>query len=555
MPEQLRLSGVSFRYPGASRDALVEVEVVARPRRRISIMGNLGSGRSTLVQAMCGVVPSLTGGSMTGEVRYGRADLADHPVSTISEYIALVLQDPESQLLSRTVAEDVALGPRNRGLAVGEVLARVRAGLAAVGLSGSEGRATCELSGGEAQRLAIAGVLAMDPEVLCLDQATARLDSVGAAAVERVCTDLVGAGCCVVSVDGDPAVAARADELWVMSGGRVEIVPPLEMLGDADTCAARGIRPLPVAQLMTEVRARCIDASQPPPLMDVTGVVTWAAGLADGCPADVTRLPRGGEVVAVFEDVSFSYDGTRPVLCGLDLEIRAGQLLGLVGPNGSGKSTLVKMLNGLLRSTSGRVLLKGTDVARIDAGELARQVGFCFQIPSRQLFNPRVDREIGCALRHQGVPRKEVRRRVGEVMERLGIVELAGCNPLILDAAQQQLVALASALVHEPILLVVDEPTATQDWPGTRRIMELLEAERDRGVAVIMISHDEELLGWHADRVVRLKEGRVVADGAPGHVLDTQAVRVWRSLFPGAAPASDTAATAAALAKMAGGNR
>lgn len=528
MTRTLRLSGVRHRYPDAPTEALAGIDARVEPGRRVAVVGRLGSGRSTLLRAMCGVVPSLIGGRFSGEVTYGTARLDEHPVSTIAEYIALVLQDPEAQLLSRSVGEDVAMGPRSRGLPVDEVRQRSATALALVGLAGLEDRSTTALSGGQSQRLAIAGVLAMDPEVLLLDEATARLDPKGAASVRTVCDDLVARGRSVVSVEDDPHTARDADELWIMDQGRLTVVDPM-VLADPQACQQWGLRPLPMAQVLGELARRLPDHHLPSRVEDRVDVVTLCRGAdlttsTDRCDAAEHR------VLATLSDVHFAYHCDRPVLRGIDLEIRCHEILALVGANGMGKTTLVKLLNALLVPTHGRVLVNGVDTARATTAELSGTVGFCFQIPAHQLFHRRVDHEVGFGLRVRGAGRDVVAAEVAGVLERLGISHLARENPLGLDPADQQLVALASALVTSPRILVVDEPTASADWAQTQRIMEVLHTEADRGVGVVMISHDEELLAWHADRVVRLADGMVVADGTPAEVLDAEPFALWHQL-------------------------
>lgn len=553
MAAELTLDAVSYRYPNADRDALHGVSTEFEPGVS-AVLGATGAGKSTLLAALCGVVPALSGGELRGRVSYGRANLADYRVATITQYIGLVLQDPASQIIGRTVAEDVSFGPRNHQVPAADIPARVTEALGRVGLSGFEERATSELSGGELQRLAIAGVLAMAPEVLCLDEATAELDPQGAAEVRGVLSELCAEGLSIVMATHDPQVVlSRAQHLVVLDEGQAAWQgAPADFYRDPRLATELGVRPAPIAEFaaqLVELRGGLAPSSGLP--LNVSEATEWLRPLVDGLSAPVisgfSEQPTGGEPAIQIEGLRFSYPGRPEALQGIDLMIECGEFVALMGANGAGKTTLAKHLNGLLRPSAGRVLVDGRDIAAIPTWQLASEVGFVFQNPDHQLFCGTVRAEVGYGLKQAGLAAAEIDRRVDEVLSFTGLLEMADQNPLTLPRGQRQLVAMASTLVARPPVLVVDEPTTGQDWPGELAIMGLLDRLHEQGTTIVMISHDQELVARHATRVVGLSGGLVTSDGPTANQVSTQLGQLWHGLFGADALAPRGAEQAARL--------
>lgn len=566
MAADLTLEAVSVRYRRADRDALHQISTCFAAGTCTAVVGPTGAGKSTLLQALTGVVPALSGGTRTGRIRYGEADLADYRVQTITEYIGLVLQDPASQLIGRSVAEDVGFGPRNQLLARDQIAGRVSAALDQVGLPGFEDRLTADLSGGELQRLAIAGVLARSPEILCLDEATAELDPGGAQAVRGVLDRLLASGVGVVLSSHDPAeIIGRADQLIALAAGELAWQGrPGDFFADLGLIRRLGVRPASVTLLAEAVLTGLgEDAGSQPLPVTVDQAEDWLRGLfgprlvnpvAPPIPVPPARRISPdvlGQPAVEIEGLRFSYPGRPAALRGVDLQIGAGEFVALAGPNGAGKTTLVKHLIGLLRPDAGRVRLFGREIADQQIWQLAGEVGFVFQNPDHQLFNTTVSAEVGFGLRTAGMAAAEVRRRVAAALEITGLAGLAGQHPLTLARGQRQLVAVASALVGEPRLLVIDEPTTGLDWAGAQAVMSLVDRLHQQGTTILMISHDQDLIARHAERVITLGHGQVVADGPTALAVQTDITRLWRRLFgPVAVPILDASQAGAAIAGL-----
>ncbi|HEY3409702.1 MAG TPA: energy-coupling factor transporter ATPase, partial [Propionicimonas sp.] len=481
-------------------------------------------------------------------------------VQTITEYVGLVLQDSDSQLLGRTVAEDVAFGPRNYLVPRAEILRRVHDCLATVGLGGCGARETAKLSGGQRQRLAIAGILALQPQVLCLDEPASELDPQGRSELYATVDALRrNGGTTVVAVEHDGRdVIGRADHLVVLRGGSVSWRgDPATFFQDAALVRDNLVKPLPMALVGAElVVAGLIDQSEVPLHIDAAASLVRRLGAGRLLPAPTLPTPPpgpSGEPVLELRDLVHTYPGGHRGLAGVDLTVRRGEYLAIVGRNGAGKTTLLRHLNRLLDPTTGTVLVNGLDTAEREPWELAQDIGYVFQNPDHQIFNATVADEVRYGLSLAGLPAAEIERRLTEVLELTGLGGVRTEHPFSLGKGDRQRIAVASILALRPAILVVDEPTTGQDWAGVQAMMALIDQLNRDGTTIVLVTHDLDLVAAHARRVVVLDDGLVVADGATADVLrrtdlpsgagvdTTQAVALSLRLWPDHVPLLDAA--------------
>jgi energy-coupling factor transporter ATP-binding protein EcfA2 len=529
----IELREVRFRYPRTEEPALRGVDLRIEAGELVGVIGGTGSGRSTLALVMSGQIPSFVEGRFEGEALIFGRSTRGRRGAELAEEVGILYQDPESQLYGLTVEEEVTVGLENRGLEPEEIRARVAWALEVVGLAGSEERSPYDLSGGEKQRAVLAGVLALRPRILVLDQPTAALDPLTRNQLWELLEALVAEGRTVVAIDQDLDRLVRvAHRLVWMDGGRVRADgAPREVVADPEALAASGVRPPQVARLAAALRL------SPLPL-GVEEVASRLGGSSAPGPAPAPRPAAGrpgmapaGDPLVVCEGVEHTFlDGTR-ALRGVDLRIWAGEFLAVLGPNGSGKTTLARHLNGLLRPTAGRVLVGGRDTREATTAELAATVGYLFQDPNHQLVSRTVREEIAVGPRARGLPEAEARARAEEVMERLGLASIAEEHPLHLTLADKQRVAIASVVALDPAALVLDEPTTALDARETEGLLALLRDLRSEGRTVVLITHDMELV-VEADRCLVLAEGRVVFDGPPRALFADDGVLGRASLEP-----------------------
>ncbi len=418
-----------------------------------------------MLQALAGLLDRSGGGEEEGELR-------------VRGQAGLVLQDPETQLVMARAGDDVAFGLENHCVPTAEIWPRVHHALADVGFPYSEDRATAALSGGEKQRLAIAGILALRPRVLLLDEPTAYLDPDGARAIREVLA----------------RVAERRDVTMVVVEHRVADVLPL------------------IDRVIVIEAGGGVVADGPPDAIFATEgerlrhLGVWVPGPAPAAPP--RRMAAGGEAI-VARDLSYLYPRSREAaLDHVAATVRHGSALAITGPNGSGKSTLAMLLAGLLRPQRGEVRAFGEEPWRWAPPALVQRIGTVFQDPEHQLVAARVDDELRVGPRAIGLPNPEIERRVGELLERLDLEKLARANPFTLSGGEKRRLSVGTALATSPDALVLDEPTFGQDRRTFAELLTLLAEYRDGGGAIAFASHDELFVDAFADERLRLQRGR-----------------------------------------------
>ena len=530
----------------------VDLEVAAG--EFVALLGRVGAGKTTLCMALNGLAPHATGGTIRGQVMVAGLDTRRHPVAELARTVGLVFQDPEAQLTQMCVEDEVAFGPENLGLPADEIEARVTWALAAVGLSAQRDRSPIHLSGGEKQRVALAAILAMRPQVLVLDEPTANLDPAGKAAIFNVLARLARQRqiTIVVATQEVERVARHADRVLVLHDGRIGLAgPPAEVFEQVARLQEWGLGVPQLAELADLLARRtgrryrftnvgdaykqlrdCLKSPSfrgPPPLSE-TEKQPFGVPRADSQPLTSQPLkgllslrqgfpipePGAQAPQIALEAVSFSYPDGTPALRDVSLTIAAGEFVALLGPNGSGKTTLAKHLNGLLRPQRGRVLLDGRDTRGARVAELAHTISYVFQNPDHQIFAATVEEEIAFGLRWQGLPPVTVAQRVAEALDRFRLASHAHLPPAMLGSGQRRQVTLATALAARPRVLVLDEPTGGLDGRGRQELMAALAAFHAGGGTVLLITHDMRPVAELAGRAVVMTGGRVRFDGTPG---------------------------------------
>jgi energy-coupling factor transport system ATP-binding protein len=499
--------GLTCRYAGAARPALDHVSLQLAAGTVTVVMGATGAGKSTLVRCLSRLVPCFTPAAVTGDVRIAGESIAERSVGELAGRLGMVFQDFEAQLFSTDVTQEVVFGLEQLGVSPADMPARLAAALDAVGLTGFEGRDPTTLSGGEKQRLAIAGLLALRPDVLLLDEPTTDLDPVGRHDVLGVLDRASADGRAVVLVEHDPTALEHADMVVLLAAGRVVAAGrPERILADVAGCEAAGVRPPDVAYLWA-----ALGLSDPPLDVDAAVELLRARGVRvvpTGEPA--VRLAAQPPLLRL-EDVTHRY-GETTALAEVSLEIGCGEFVAVVGRNGSGKTTLVKHLNGLLHPHEGRVRLDGLDVATLTLERLAERVGYVFQDPDHQLFAATVWDEVAFGPTNLGLPRAEVAARVEEALAAVGL-EALDEDPFLLDKGARQRLAVAAVLAMRPQVLVLDEPTTGLDHGEQRRMLELLRRLRRGGRTIVVVTHTPWVIAEYAERVLLLDAGRLHYDG------------------------------------------
>ncbi|BDG61320.1 ABC transporter ATP-binding protein [Caldinitratiruptor microaerophilus] len=516
------LSGVTFTYRGGRKPALRDVNLTLNPGEFVVILGASGAGKSTLCYCLNGLIPHFLRGHLEGDVQVFGVSTRGRRVNQLAELVGLVFQDFEAQLFSTNVELEVAFGPENFGVSVEEIRRRVAEALATVGLTGLERREPATLSGGQKQRLAIASVLSIHPRLLVMDEPTTDLDPVGKEGVFAVARDLRARDdVTLVIAEHEVEEAAVADRVVVLEDGRVVADgPPSEVLTRPDWLEARGVQPLGAAQLLARLGEE--------PALDVEEAVRRlrAAGWAIDpeayrrlVEADARRAESYGEPIIEVRDLEHRYANGLLALAGVNLTIRSGEFVAVVGQNGSGKTTLVKHMNGLLSPTAGEVRVAGVSTAGQSVLQLGRTVGYVFQNPDHQIFAETVFDEVAFGPRNHGVTGAELRQRVTEALEAVGLAGREQEDPFAMTKGERQRVAVASVLATRPRVIILDEPTTGLDYREQRRMMDLVRRLSEAGHTILFVTHTMWVVAEYAHRTVVVRDGRIWMDGPTRQVM------------------------------------
>lgn len=524
---------VSFSYGAMQGQRPVEAVrdlTLSIPRgSQVALIGRNGSGKSTMARLMNGLlVPDRGRVTVNG---WSTAD-EDH-LYEIRRQCGMVFQNPDNQIIGTSVKDDVAFGPSNLGLEAGLILRRVDEALDVTGLSTLRDRAPHELSGGQKQKLAIASVLAMRPDCLILDEATAMLDPASRREIMELIADLRREyGLTVIQITHHMEEALRADEVHVVSEGRIAFGgSPAQVFDQTDRVRKEGLAVpahLEIASLIARRFGTSYDRDE---LISFEGAVRFVGRQLAMHPPRPAGPPRVRPVrtqdnpaVIRVEDLSFRYESPagEPVqaLKGVSFSVAQGEILGIAGHTGSGKSTLIQHLNGLLAAGRGQVWVAGHDLSeKKEIRQIRNQVGLLFQYPEDQLFEETVALDIAFAPRQQKKNPAEIERAVQRAASRLGLETVLDRSPFELSGGQRRRVAIAGVLAAEPEILILDEPAAGLDPAGRDTLFADLLTLASEGVTLIIVSHDMEVMTRYCDRILVLKEGRVAGIDRPERLI------------------------------------
>jgi energy-coupling factor transport system ATP-binding protein len=499
IPLPLVVENLSFRYRDRQGAAIHNLSFTANPGEILLIAGASGCGKTTLIRCINGLIPRSYKGEMSGKVSVFGEDVSGWKLSQISQKIGTVLQDPERQILGTKVVNEVAFGLENLGMPREEIYARVQAALDILEISHLRGRDTFTLSGGEKQKIALAGVLAMRPSILLLDEPLASLDPASAWDSLNTIRLLANQGMTVLMVEHrvEDVLHVLPERVMFMSEGEIRY------LGD-------------VAGLSKVVNYREVKL----PAEDIV-----ERAKQDPAPGEIKVLPgvtssglSGVEALVRFDDVAFGYEAEVEVLHGINLQINRGDVIAVLGPNGAGKTTFVKHAIGLLKPKSGRVFVGGRDTHEASVAEIASILGYVFQSPSHMLFAPTVHDELAFGPTNMKHPKEQIEQEVQEALKIVNLSDREKDPPLALSFGQQKRVSIAAILAMRSRILVMDEPTAGQDYQNYMNFMDSI-LQMPVFEAILFITHDVDLAAIYANRVLVISDGKLIADGRPQDVL------------------------------------
>lgn len=539
----IELDGVTFQYGTQPDDeyAVTDVDLEIEQGEFVGVTGQSEAGKATLCRLISGQIPQFYHGDLSGEVTVEGTSTTEATIGELSKKIGFVFENPYDQLTgaTSTVLEEIAFGLETHELTREEVRERARESLEAVGVEDLADRNPMQLSGGQCQRVAIASVIAMQPDVIVLQQPTAQLDPEGAEEVFDVVGAMNDEGYTVVIVSQElEQLVSPLDRLLVMDDGDIRFDgPPDDVLVDAveedvpvpvpkpveighrlrDVGLIPDDEPVPVTEsgCLSELRRVLDQSAGDAQSADASGVPGGATDAGDG---SATTGATDGNGSVVVDDLHHRYPSGVEAVQGVSFSLDEGCVC-LIGQNGAGKSTLVKHMNALLEPTEGAAYVRGSDTREHTTAELAHEVGLSFQNPDDQLFHSTVTEEVKYGPRNLGFDGEELAETTEQAMELLGLEDRRDENPYDFGEPWRKRVAVASIVAMDTDVVVLDEPTGGQDAPGYEQLSEAVERLVDRGKLVLVVTHDMDFVSEHADRTILLAQGEVIADGETRDVL------------------------------------
>ena len=518
----LEVEHLKYRYPHTKKLALDDISFTAEKGEFIGIIGENGAGKSTLSQAFCGLVPQFYKGAYGGKVTVDGIDAATTPTAELCKKVGLIFQNPFNQLSGAkdTVWDEVAFGLENFGVPAEQIHERLDKVLHQLDIWQFREKNPFDLSGGQMQRVAIASVLAMEPEILLLDEPTSQLDPQGCEEVFHTVELLAKTGITIFMIEQKmEKLASYCDKILLLHEGKqIDFDTPEKIFSRPDL-AELGICPPYVTRYCIEQNLFRPDGTYPVTMEDVKRVLKRdmerKVTLPQLTDPVLTEVPEDRFAV---RNLKFSYTEDHPIFENFQLSLDQ-RPTAIIGQNGAGKTTLVRLLKGLLKPSAGTILYQGEDISRRTVASLAGQVGYVFQNPDDQIFKYKVIDEVMFGPLNIGMPKEKAKEKAMEALALTELTSYAGENPYDLELSQRKLVAIASVLAMDTDVIILDEPTIAQDYRGKEIIRNIIASLSEQGKLVLAILHDMDFVAQCFSRVVVLAHGQLLADGTPSEVF------------------------------------
>ncbi len=520
----ITIENLKYKYPGTDRLVLDGISLSIEKGEFIGIVGQNGAGKSTLCQAIIGLVPQFYQGAYGGKVLV-KERLADQvKVQEMCEDVGLIFQNPFNQLSGAkdTVYGEVAYGLQNLGIEREEMRSRIEKVLKQLDIWQYRDRNPFDLSGGQMQRVAIASMLVMQPEVMILDEPTSQLDPEGTEEVFRVVDRLSKTGKTIIMVEQKlEKMAKYCDRLILMHEGKVIDFDTPEKIFARDDLEELGVLPPAFVRICKMYGWSNPDGTYPTTLEDTVRLFEHQETLPDlsqNLRKEKKHISREQEEVFKTENLFFSYLKNIPVLENFNLSLDH-RTTAIIGQNGAGKTTFVRLLKGLLKPVSGSIYFGREDISQKTVAMLAGKVGYVFQNPDDQIFKYHVIDEVMFGPLNIGMKPEKAEAEAKKALEMMGLSGKENENPYDLEIYERKMVAIASVIAMDTDVVILDEPTIAQDYPGKKRIGEMIRKLSGEGKLVIVILHDMDFVSEYFERVIVMAHGKILADGTSGEVF------------------------------------
>lgn len=517
----------SFQYRAQAKPTLKNINLTIYEGEKVLIVGPSGSGKSTLSNCINGLVPFSNEGEISGSLKVKGKETKEMSIFELSNSVGTVLQDPDGQFIGLTVGEDIAFKLENDCVSQEEMKEKVKVVSEIVGIDTHLNSAPYSLSGGQKQRVTLAGVMVGEVDILLFDEPLASLDpATGKSAIELIDQIQKKTNKTILIIEHrlEDVLHCPVDRIIVVDNGRIAAdITPAELLS-SNLLIETGIRePLYITALKY---AGCdIKPEMHPEHIDTLNIDSCREKLKDWYEDTIEDEQKiNNEPILEMRDVKFSYESGKEILHGVSFKINKGEMVSIVGRNGAGKSTISKLICGFYKPTEGQILFNGRDLINDTIKERAEKIGIVMQNPNQMISKTMIFDEVALGLKVRGVSEEEIKNRVFETLKICGLYEFRNWPISALSFGQKKRVTIASILVLNPEVVILDEPTAGQDFKHYTEIMEFLKELNQKGVTIIMITHDMHLMLEYTNRAIVLSNGVKLADDIAANVLTDEKV-------------------------------
>jgi len=544
MESDIIVDNLSYTYPGQSAPCLRNISFTVNKGDFVLIAGPTGCGKSTLVYCLNGLIPHVFEGELSGKVIVNGKDTRDFEVYQLAQSVGAVFQNPESQLCSLIVEDEVAFGPENLALGKEEIRKRVDFALEATNIRDYVQKYVFNLSAGQKQRVVIASTLSLLPKILVLDEPLSELDPVGCKEMLQTLKKLnqdLGMSIVMTEHKLEEVLGVVKKALIMDEGQIVAQGEPIEVFKDVGLIERLGLRVPEIVKFGYKLVEEGLSTKLALSMEEADTVIS---GLGKFAPKKILNPDHGDgqyenkqvlKPLVRTESLFYIYDDGTVALNGINLGISSGEFVAILGCNGAGKSTFAQVMTGLLKPTRGKMYIDSKDITKCSAAEIAETIGYTFQNPENQLFCDTVRDEVAFGPKQLNLLKKDVDERVKDALHVMGLTWLEDRYPQALSRGQRLRVAIASVLSMKPKVLILDEPMAAQDFNQIVSLMKHLKLLNSQGLAVVIITHDINVTARYAGRVVLMSKGEIVADGKPHEVLSNEELVARSRLSPPAA--------------------
>lgn len=510
----IKIENLKYQYPFAEKLALDGITCEIRPGEFIGVIGRNGSGKSTFCQSLTGLVPNFYRGSYGGKVWIDQSEVKRVEVDDLCQKVGSVFQNPFNQITGSkaTVYEEIAFGLENFGVPKEEMEVRIEESLRLLDIEEYRDRAPFDLSGGQMQRMAIASIMAMKPEVIILDEPTSQLDPQGSEAVFKAIQSLSKQGITVIMVEHKvEKIAAYSDRVMLLDQGKLIAMDTPQAVFSRPDLEKYGV----VAPTFTRI---CKQLG-----MKLPGSSYYPVTLEEA--SQLLAKNRGGKCMnqISISNLEFSYHPDKKILKGLNI-ILDERSTAIIGQNGAGKTTFVKLLKGLIRPTAGKIMLNGQDLSEQSVAKIAKSIGLIFQNPDDQIFKHTVLDEIMFGPLQMGMTHSQAEQAARKTMSLLGLDGFDKVNPYDLGLSDRKMASIAAIVAMDTQVVIFDEPTIAQDDAGKKQIQSVIQLLREQGKIVISILHDMDFVAETFERALVFAQGEVLLDGSVREVFSQKDV-------------------------------